>query len=135
MILGIIGTFVYPFILIAIVVGIAVPTAIATSSNSAISSNRDALSNDLVNLASRAQQYYRRPISMGGGGQSFNGLTNINLLTNKPKNDNGSYWIVSNQGGQGPVEIGGRGLEVYNGQPVEVHVVVYPTDDRMVVVN
>jgi hypothetical protein len=58
-------------ILGVIVVGIAVAVGITMFSDSAINANRDALSNDLVNLASRAQQFYRRPTSLGGGGNSF----------------------------------------------------------------
>ena len=54
-------------ILGVIVVGIAVAVGITMFSDNAISANRDAVTNDLVNLASRAQQYYRRPASMGGG--------------------------------------------------------------------
>jgi len=104
-------------------------------SDSAINANRDALSNDLVNLASRAQQYYRRPASLGGGGESFNELATINLLTTKPQNANGTYWIVRNAGGEGPVEIGGKGNEIFNGLPVEVHVVVYPKRDSMFTIN
>ncbi|HUI09093.1 MAG TPA: hypothetical protein VL221_02135, partial [Bacteroidota bacterium] len=75
-------------ILGVIVVGIAVAVGITMFSDSAINANRDALSNDLVNLASRAQQFYRRPTSLGGGGNSFSLLTttSITLLTNKPSN-------------------------------------------------
>lgn len=135
MILGIIGTFLLPIIVSAIVFIVAIPVGITMYSDSAINADRDALANDLVNLASRAQQYYARPASLGGGGQSFNSLTSITLLTNKPQNSNGTYWIVSNKGGDGPVVIGGRGLEVYNGRPVEVHIVVSPTEDRVVMVN
>jgi hypothetical protein len=35
---------------------------------------REALGNDLLKLAKRAQEYYRRPINENGGGGSFNGL-------------------------------------------------------------
>jgi len=42
-----------------IVVGIAVPSVITMFSDSAVNANRDAMVNDLVNLASRAQQFYR----------------------------------------------------------------------------
>jgi hypothetical protein len=60
-------------ILGVIVVGIAVAVGITMFSDSAINANRDAMVNDLVNLASRAQQFYRRPSSLGGGGNSFAG--------------------------------------------------------------
>ena len=53
-------------ILGVIVVGIAVAVGITMFQDNAISANRDAVTNDLVNLAARAQQYYRRPTALGG---------------------------------------------------------------------
>ena len=66
------------FLLIAltvVVVALVVAVSIAMFLDQSAASNRDALSNDLVNMASRAQEYYRRPIMMGGGGGSFKGFT------------------------------------------------------------
>ena len=127
-------------ILGVIVVGIAVAVGITMFSDSAINANRDALSNDLVNLASRAQQFYRRPTSLGGGGNSFSLLTTsaITLLTNKPSNANGVYSISvggSGTGSAASLEIMGVGNEIYNGSAVEVHVVVWPDRDSMYVQN
>jgi hypothetical protein len=127
-------------ILGVIVVGIAVAVGITMFSDSAINANRDALSNDLVNLASRAQQFYRRPTSLGGGGNSFDLLLagSISLLTNKPTNANGSYFIETPGTGSGSaalVVIKGIGNELYNGSAVAVHVFVYPDRDSMETVN
>lgn len=127
-------------ILGVIVVGIAVAVGITMFSDSAINANRDALSNDLVNLASRAQQFYRRPTSLGGGGNSFALLTTtaITLLTNKPSNANGTYSIAVGGAGSGTsasLEIKGIGNELYNGSPVEVHVVVFADRDSMFTKN
>lgn len=127
-------------ILGVIVVGIAVTVGITMFTDSAINANRDGLSNDLINLASRAQQFYRRPTSLGGGGNSFALLTTsaISLLTNKPTNGNGSYMIETAGTGNGTnalVVLKGIGTETYNGSPVAVHVYVYPDHDSMVVVN
>ena len=77
-------------ILGVIVVGIAVAVGITMFTDNALNANRDAVTNDLVNLAARAQQYYRRPTALGGGGNSFSGLTLANL-TNRPTNGNGTY--------------------------------------------
>lgn len=60
-------------ILGVIIVGIAVAVGISMFSASASSANRDAVASDLSNLASMAQQFYRRPSSMGGGNNSFDG--------------------------------------------------------------
>src|SRR4030067_1041801 len=84
-------------ILGVIVVGIAVAVGITMFTDSAVSANRDAVTNDLVNLAARAQQYYRRPTALGGGGGSFAGLTansdGLKKLTNRATNANGTYSI------------------------------------------
>src|SRR4030042_3669825 len=73
-------------------VGIAGAVGITMFTDNATSANRDAVTNDLVNRASRAQQYYRRPSSMGGGEGSFTGLT-FDKLSSKPSNSNGRYLI------------------------------------------
>jgi Tfp pilus assembly protein PilE len=54
-----------------IIVGIAVVVGINVFTASASSSNRDAITADLTNLAAMAQQYYRKPLALGGGGNSF----------------------------------------------------------------
>ncbi|MGE5314175.1 MAG: hypothetical protein ACM3Q4_05740 [Acidobacteriota bacterium] len=84
-------------ILGVIIVGIAVAVGITMFQDNAVNANRDAVSNDLVNLAARAQQYYRRPQGLGGGGNQFTGLSadaaGIAKLTNSATNDNGTYTI------------------------------------------
>jgi len=126
-------------ILGVIVVGIAVAVGIAMFSDSAINANRDSLSNDLVNLASRAQQFYRRPTSLGGGGNSFTRLTtsSITLLTNKPTNANGVYSIVTTgtSGSTAKVVIKGVGNEVFNGSPVAMQVDVFADRDSVYVLH
>jgi len=129
-------------ILSVIVVGIAVTLGITMFSDSSIDANRDALTNDLTNLASRAHQYYRRPSYLGGGGNSFAGLTadaaGIRRLTNTPKNDNGTYSIASAGTGVGlnaNVELLGVGNELYDGSLVSMRVRVYPDRDSVWVVN
>ena len=89
-------------ILGVIVVGIAVAVGITMFNDSAVSANRDAVTNDLMNFASRAQQYYRRPTALGGGGGSFANLSagsGMKLITktsaSSMSNGNGAYTIVS----------------------------------------
>jgi len=126
-------------ILGVIVVGIAVAVGITMFSDSAINANRDSLSNDLVNLASRAQQFYRRPTSLGGGGNSFTRLTtsSITLLTNKPTNANGVYSIVTTgtSGSNAKVVIKGVGNEIFNGSPVAMQVDVFSDRDSVYVLH
>lgn len=67
---------------IAVVVGINVFTA------SSSQANRDAVISDLTNLASLAQQYYRKPIALGGGGNTF---TSWAVPTSLDTTGNGVY--------------------------------------------
>lgn len=75
-------------IIIAIMIGLA----IVVFTESSMGSNRDAMVNDMLNFGARAQQYYRQPRMLGGGGRSFTGMT-IEHFTSKPTNPNGSYAI------------------------------------------
>jgi hypothetical protein len=56
-----------------IVVGIAVVVGINLFNANAVSSNRDGVVSDLNNLGAMAQQFYKKPTSMGGGGNTFTG--------------------------------------------------------------
>jgi hypothetical protein len=115
-------------ILGVIVVGIAVAVGITMFQDNAVSANRDAVVNDLVNLSARAQQFYRRPSSLGGGQNSFLGLnTNgISKLVNVPTsatswaNSNGTYNVVSATDSN--VIISGTGTEIGNDGTAKVSV-------------
>jgi hypothetical protein len=71
-----------------IVVGIAVVVGINLFTANAVSSNRDGVVADLNNLGAMAQQHYRKPTAMGGGGYTFTGWTVPNELDTTP---NGIY--------------------------------------------
>lgn len=82
-----------------IIVGITIAVAVILVNENAVTSNRDAMSTDLMNIAVRAQQYYNTPGPMGGGGRSFLGLTAdaagmLKLVsTEMSDNPNGVYSI------------------------------------------
>ncbi len=83
-------------VLSVIIVGIAVVVGINMFSTSAESANVEAVTNDLMHLASLAQQYYIKPTSMAGGGNSFASISMKNLIPSAPStgiyaNENGSY--------------------------------------------
>jgi len=71
-----------------IIVGIAVVVGINVFTAQNTNSNRDAVTSDLTQLASMAQQFYKKPTSLGGGGNAFTGWT---IPANMVKNPNGSY--------------------------------------------
>ena len=88
-------------ILGVIIVGIAVAVGITMFQDNALSANKDAVSNDLVQLAAKAQQFFRKPTALGGGSNSFSGIsTEISNLVSSAfyNNDNGGYTIIANDG-------------------------------------
>ena len=101
-------------VLSVIIVGIAVVVGINMFADQAASSNLDALTADMVNLASRAQQHYRRPTAMGGGGGTFALLSadaaGMAFLTTRPTNENGAY-SISSAGDATSVSVTGVGNE------------------------
>jgi Tfp pilus assembly protein PilE len=131
-------------ILGVIVVGIAVAVGITMFQDNAVSANRDAVVNDLVNLAARAQQFYRRPTSLGGGQNSFAGLSTngISKLVNVPtgagswQNANGTYRIDGTPT-DSLVTLVGLGTEIGNdgSNPVQVSMEVRATRQLTTVLN
>lgn len=75
-----------------IIVGVAVAVGVNQFRSSAVDANRQAVITDLVNLAAKAQRFYRTPTTMAGGGQDFN---TFNLAAVDTGNANGSYSLVS----------------------------------------
>ncbi len=117
-----------------IVVGIAIAVGLTLFSDSGASANRDALTSDLIYLASRAQQYYRRPASMGGGEGSFVGLT-FERLYSSPSNSNGRYFIHGAVSAS-QVTLRGVGREKINAtDTVTVDILVKPDSALVTVVN
>ncbi len=82
-------------ILGVIIVGIAIAVGISMFSSSSIQANKDAIINDLNNLAANSYQFRIRPTTMGGGGGSYTGYA---IPTKMLSNDNATYSIVANTG-------------------------------------
>jgi steroid delta-isomerase-like uncharacterized protein len=112
--------------------------------------NRDAVINDLVNFAAMAQQYYRRPTSMGGGGNTFSGF---NIPLGRTSSKYGNYFVLNKDPGttvlrneplksiptEGAQELWilGIGNEVGNNKANKVQAVVHvmPTTANVTVLN
>jgi len=54
--------------------------------------NKDGIVSDATNLGAMAQQYYKKPLSMGGGGNAF---TNWNIPLGLDSTANGTYSRVN----------------------------------------
>ncbi|MCE1188555.1 MAG: hypothetical protein LWX56_05380 [Ignavibacteria bacterium] len=90
-----------------IIVGLAIVVGINLFKASAIEANRNAVIADLNNLAAMAQQYYKKPASLGGGGNSFVGYA---LATGLGSNANGTY-TISTAGTATQIVFQGTGTE------------------------
>jgi hypothetical protein len=116
-------------IIIAIMVGLA----IVVFTESSMGSNRDAMVNDLLNFGARAQQYYRQPRMLGGGGRSFTGMT-MEHFTSKPTNPNGSYALRT--ASDSLLVMDGTGVtRGADGNPLAVVLTVFPDSVAVVPQN
>jgi len=75
-------------ILGVIIVGIAIAVGLSLFSAQSIQANKDAMINDINNIAAYCYQYRIRPASMGGGQNSY---LNAALPTKMSSNDNATY--------------------------------------------
>ena len=75
-------------ILGVIIVGIAIAVGLSLFSAQSVQSNRDAMINDLNNLAAQAYQFRIRPTSMGGGQGDY---TTFSIPTKMRTNENATY--------------------------------------------
>jgi hypothetical protein len=75
-------------ILGVIIVGIAISVGLSLFSAQSIQSNKDAMINDMNNLAANAYQFRIRPRSMGGGSGAYTGY---NIPQRLASNENASY--------------------------------------------
>jgi len=102
-----------------IIVCTAVAVGIAMMGDNATAANREAVKLDLVNLATRAQEFYRRPTNLGGGGASFaplkanlSGMQKLVTTAKYPMtNANGTYRILT-AGNATRVVLQGTGAEI-----------------------
>ena len=112
-----------------IIIGIAIAVGINLFTASAIEVKRNNLINDCITLATMAQQHYKKPMAIGGGGNTFDGSTGgvkwivpPSLVTNA----DGRFYIKEIK--PQSVELIAVGNEVVTGNDsVKVKVVVTPT--------
>ena len=121
-------------ILGVIIVGIAVAVGITMFQDNAISANKDAVINDLVQISAKAQQFFRKPTSLGGGGNTYNGLTTIGTLvsTTFSDNDNGRYSVLASGSNDTMVTLIGTGKSQNpDASYPQITMVVSPTQNTL----
>jgi len=74
-----------------IIVGVAVVVGINMFTTGAVNAERDALLQDVNNIASSASAYWRKPAALGGGARSFVGTTDVTTFGADSSNANGSF--------------------------------------------
>ncbi len=74
-----------------IIVGIAIVVGINLFTASSVEANKDGVVADNLNIASLAQQFYKKPTAMGGGNNTFTGFT---IPSNLQTTANGTYTAV-----------------------------------------
>ena len=74
-----------------ILVGVAGVVGINMFTTGAINAERDALLQDVNNIASTAAAYWRKPAALGGGARDFSGITTVVVFGADSSNANGSF--------------------------------------------
>ncbi|MBU1096738.1 MAG: hypothetical protein CVV23_01450 [Ignavibacteriae bacterium HGW-Ignavibacteriae-2] len=93
-----------------ILVAVALVVGISLFRENAVDQKRHNLINECINLAAMAQQYFLKPTTYGGGGQSF---TNWQIPNELRTTANGSYKIITQTAAE--VVVLGTGNEVVTG--------------------
>jgi hypothetical protein len=102
-----------------IIVGIAVILGILLFQQNAVDQKRDLVINEILHISEIAQQYYIKPTSLAGGGNSFTGWQ---IPQQFVSGTNGSY-VATVSADQ--VEIVGTGNEIVSGSDlIEVKAIV-----------
>lgn len=78
-----------------IIVGVAVVVGISMFNSSAENAAKDSIGSEMLNIGAMAQQYYKRPSQLGGGGGTFVGFLTADL-GNLADTDNATY-VLSGQ--------------------------------------
>ena len=113
-----------------IIVSLAIWGGITLFSANAIDQKRNAVTNELVNLAAMAQQYYMKPATLAGGGRNFTGWTIPSELV---QTANGHY---SANVAPGNVALTGIGNEAATGNDsVQVSMTVLPTTYNVTIIH
>ena len=117
-------------VLAMIIVGIAVVFSITLFRQKAIDSKRDLLINECGNLAMDAMKYYKKPSTLGGGGDTFWGWSIPEILKTTATGD---YLVTIFRDS---VLIIGTGNEVVNGtDSVKVQISVYQDNYKTQIIN
>lgn len=84
-------------ILVTVLIGIATAVAINTFQNSRERANVDAIRQQVMSAHNFAVAYYNRPVALGGGGGTFNGI-NLQTLNLPDSTADGKFSLILAEG-------------------------------------
>jgi len=84
----------FPLLLATIVVGIAIVLGMEMFAQESRTAEQDEIHQRLVEVASRAQDWYRRPKALGGGGRSYVGIS-WRVLNLNPNTGHAKYTMAN----------------------------------------
>jgi len=74
-----------------IIVGVAVVVGINMFATGAVNAERDALIQDVNNIASSAAAHWRKPAALGGAARDFAGVADVTVFGSDSSNANGTF--------------------------------------------
>jgi hypothetical protein len=107
---------------ILVLVGIALIVGLTLFHAKAVEASHNELKNDLFYYATKAREFYWRPLALGGGDRSFSGIT-LPKLSMVSSNTNGRYFIVGSPT-KDEIVIGGIGTITVGKDTTQVQVIV-----------
>ena len=123
-------------VLSVIIVGVSVVVGINLFATSAGQANQDAITQDLLTVGTRAQQWYRKPATLAGGGNSFAVLADDAAMTANltwpTTNENGTY-SVQTAGTATQVVFRAVGVEDQDGNGTNVTIDLTATRDNVTI--
>jgi hypothetical protein len=118
-------------VLAIIIVGLAIAISVQLFRSNAIESKRDILIEETTSLATMAIQYYKKPLTIGGGGRSFMGW---DIPSQMVQTFNGNFMRAVVNADE--VTIIGTGSEVVTGNDsIKVETTVRPDGIFTTIIN
>lgn len=122
-----------------IVVGVAILVGIQKFQSSSTEANLHALKLDLLTIATRAQQYYHKPVCLEGGGLSYAKITadskGLEKLLVSPQNLNGTFQIVESADQYLTLQATGKDDYDGDGKNLTIEMKIFPDSVYTIVIS
>ncbi|MCI0494236.1 hypothetical protein L0Z72_04450 [candidate division KSB1 bacterium] len=122
-----------------VAVGVAILIGIQKFESASSEANLHALTQDLLTIATKAQQYYYKPEFLEGGGLSFDEITadskGLEKLLVEPQNINGSFQIVKSEDQCLTIEATGEGDFDGDGKNLTIQMKVFADSVQTTVIS